>query len=133
MNESLLKQIKEFSILCVEDEDGIRKRLINTLEYYFDDIYEANCGNDGYDMYLLHNPTIVISDIQMNNGDGISLVKKIRENDINTKIVMLTAFSNEEYLLDLRNLNIYHYILKPLNSERLPQAILKCLDDKLAV
>ncbi|MCP4971818.1 MAG: DNA-binding response regulator [Arcobacter sp.] len=131
MNESLLKQIKEFSILCVEDEDGIRKRLINTLEYYFDDIYEANCGNDGYDMYLLHNPTIVISDIQMNNGDGISLVKKIRENDINTKIVMLTAFSNEEYLLDLINLNINHYILKPLNSERLQEAILKCLDDKL--
>lgn len=133
MNESLLEQLKEFSILCVEDEDGIRKRLVNTLEYYFDDIYEANCGNDGYDMYLVHKPTIIISDIQMNNGDGISLVKKIRKDDPDTKIIMLTAYSNEEYLLDLINYNIDHYILKPLNSEKLQEALLKCLGDKLNV
>ena len=35
MNEELLKELKDISILCVEDEDGIRDTIVNTLKYYF--------------------------------------------------------------------------------------------------
>ena len=131
MDETLLTQLKDFSILCVEDEDGIRKRLVNTLKYYVKDIFECNCGNDAYELYLEHKPNIVITDIQMNNGDGISLVKKIRKNDFNTKIIMLSAHNNEEYLMDLINLKIDHFILKPVNADKLLEGLLKSLEDKL--
>ena len=63
----------------------------------------------------------------MRDGDGVELVKKIRENDFETMLIMLTAHSNEEYLIDLINLNINHYILKPLNLTKLSEAFEKYL------
>ncbi len=131
MNEAIIKQLKDFSILCVEDEDGIRKRLINTLKYYFTDIYEAKSGNEAYDIYLEYKPNIIITDIQMNDGDGISLVRKIRTNDFYTKIIMLTAYSTEEYLFDLINYKIDHFILKPLNADALLEGIIQALGDEI--
>ncbi len=131
MNETLFTQLKDYTVLCVEDEDGIRKRLVNTLKYYFKEIYDCNCGNEGYDLYLEYKPNIIITDIQMQNGNGIDLVKKIRKKDFSTKIILLTAFSNEEYLMDLINLKVNHFILKPLNSEKLLEGLLASFEDKL--
>lgn len=131
MDETILNQLKKYTILCVEDEDGIRKRLVNTLKYYFDDVLEASNGEDGYDLYLEYKPDIVISDIEMPYKNGIELIQLIRKNDLNTIIIMVTAYSNEEYLLDLINLNVNHYILKPINSDNLLTGIIKGLGDKL--
>lgn len=131
MDDNLLEQLKNYSVLCVEDEDGIRKRVVNTLRYYFDDVLEASNGEDGYDLYCEYKPDIILSDIEMPAKNGIEMVKKIRERDLKTTIIMVTAYSNEEYLLDLINLNISHYILKPVNSENLLNGIIKGLGDKL--
>ena len=131
MNDNLLDELKDIPILCVEDEDGIRKIIVETLKYYFNDVYEAKDGNEGYELYLDYKPKIILSDIQMKNCDGIEFVKKIRENDSKTTIIMLTAYSNEEYLLELINLNINHFILKPLNLKKLNEALLKYLYKKL--
>lgn len=127
MNENLLEELRNIPILCVEDEDGIREVVVDTLKYYFDEVYEACDGDEAYEIYQDYRPKIVLSDIQMKNCDGIELVKKIREKDSNTTIIMLTAYSNEEYLLDLINLNVNHFILKPLNLKKLNEALLKYL------
>ncbi len=125
MDEILLEDLKNIPILCVEDEDGIRKTIVDTLKYYFDEVYEASDGNEAFEIYLEYKPKIILSDIQMKNCDGIEFVKKIRENDMSTTIIMLTAYSNEEYLVDLINLNVNHFILKPLNLKKLNTALLK--------
>ena len=131
MNEILLEELKNVSILCVEDEDGMRKVIVDTLKYYFDEVYEARDGNEAYEIYKDYNPKIILSDIQMKNCNGIDFVKKIRKDDLNTTIIMLTAHSNEEYLIDLINLNVSHFILKPLNLKKLNEALLKYLEKKL--
>ncbi|WP_320033471.1 response regulator [Halarcobacter sp.] len=125
MEKELLEELKQLSILCVEDEEGIRKVIVETLKYYFDEVYEAKDGNEAYEIYQDYKPKIILSDIQMKNCDGVELVKKIREDDLNTIIIMLTAYSNEEYLMELINLNISHYILKPLNAKKLNDALIK--------
>jgi len=127
MNVKSLEKLKEIPILCVEDEDGIRNTIATTLKYYFDTVYEARDGNEAFEIYQDYHPKIILTDIQMNNCNGIELVKKIRENDSSTAIIMLTAYSNEEYLLDLINLNINHFIIKPLNLKKLTEALLKYL------
>ena len=127
MNEELLKELKNISILCVEDEDGIRQTIVSTLKYYFKEVYEACDGNEGYELYEYYKPKIVLSDIQMKGCNGLELVKKIRQTDNETMIIMLTAYSNEEYLIELINLNINHFILKPLNLKKLNEALEKYL------
>jgi len=131
MTDSLLNQLKNFSILCVEDEDVIRKGIVNTLKYYFKDVLEASNGEDGYDLYVEYKPDIILSDIQMPKEDGISMVGNIRKDDLETIIVMITAYSSEEYLLQLINLNISHYIIKPVHSQNLLDGIVKALTPKL--
>jgi len=131
MNEILLEELKNIPILCVEDEDGIRKVIVDTLKYYFDEVYEASDGSEAYEIYKEYKPKIILSDIQMKNCDGVELVKKIRKEDSTTTIIMLTAYSNEEYLIDLINLNISHFILKPLNLKKLNEALLKYLNKSL--
>jgi DNA-binding response OmpR family regulator len=127
MNDELLKELKDISILCVEDEDGIREMVVSTLKYYFNEVYEACDGNEGYELYEYYKPKIVLTDIQMRDCNGLELVKKIREKDNDTMIIMLTAHSNEEYLMELINLNINHFILKPLNLKKLNVALEKYL------
>ena len=130
MND-IIEQLKNYTILCVEDEDGIRKRLVNTLKYYFAQVYEASNADDAYALYYEHKPTIIISDIEMPEKNGIELISDIRKNDLKTIVIMLTAYSSEEYLLSLINLNINHYILKPVVSESLLNGIVKAFGDKL--
>ena len=67
----------------------------------------------------------------MPKKNGIELISEIRKNDLNTIIIMLTAYSSEEYLLSLINLNINHYILKPVVSESLLNGIIKAFGDRL--
>lgn len=128
MNDELLKELKNIPILCVEDEDGIREVIVNTLSYYFDEVYEASNGQEAYELYEYYKPKIVLSDIEMSKGNGIEFVRKVRQNDRHTAIIMLTAYSNEEYLLDLINLNVNHFILKPLNHKKLIEALMKYLN-----
>jgi DNA-binding response OmpR family regulator len=130
MND-IIEQLKNYTVLCVEDEDGIRKRLVNTLKYYFAEVYEASNGEDGYELYYEYKPTIIISDIEMPKKNGIQMLTDIRKNDLSTIVIMLTAYSSEEYLLNLINLNINQYILKPVTSENLLNGIIKAFGNKL--
>lgn len=129
--ENIIEQLKNYTVLCVEDEEGIRKRLVNTLKYYFTEVYEASNGEEGYELYYEHKPNIIISDIEMPLKNGIEMISNIRKDDLSTIVIMLTAYSSEEYLLNLINLNINHYILKPVNSENLLNGIIKAFGDKL--
>jgi len=132
MSDVLVEQLKDISILCVEDEEGIRKVIVDTLKYYFNEVYEACDGEEAYEIYEEYKPKIILSDIQMKNVNGIDFVKKIRKHDQQTTIIMLTAHSNEEYLMDLINLNINHFILKPLNLKKLNIALEKYVNKNLS-
>ncbi len=130
MNEELLEIVRDLSILCVEDEKGVRKRLVNTLRFYFKNVYEADNGIEGYKIYESEDIDIIISDIDMPKSNGIELIKRVRKKDRDTPIIVLTAYSNEEYLMELINLHVNHFILKPANSTKLLEALENSLKSK---
>lgn len=111
------------TILCVEDEEGVRRRICNALAYYFKEVLEAKDGQVGLDLYYENSPDIILCDVEMPIMNGIEMIKKIRTEDMSTPIIILTAYSNEEYLMKLINLHVQHYILKPVNSEKLLEGI----------
>ncbi len=114
---------KKLTILCVDDEDGVRRRVSNALSYYFAEVLEASNGKMGLQLYAENLPDIILCDIEMPIMNGIEMIKEIRATDRTTPIIVLTAYSNEEYLMNLINLHVQHYILKPISSEKLLDGI----------
>ena len=129
----MLNRLKLLKILCVEDNKGVRKRLVNTLNFYFKEVVEADDGEEAFKIYQGLKPDAIITDIDMPNMNGITLVKKIRKKDSDIPIIILTAYSNEEYLLELINLKINHFILKPINAQKLQSALEDIFDKKADV
>ncbi|ABV66386.1 response regulator transcription factor [Aliarcobacter butzleri] len=119
---------KKYTILYIEDDDGVRNINSRFLNRMFNELYEAKDGEEGYALYKKYHPDIILTDIKMPKLDGISLTKKIRQKDKTTKIIISTAFSEKEYLIDAIELNIEKYIIKPLTSRNLMPALTKAIE-----
>lgn len=127
MDKSTLEKLKTLSILYVEDEEGIRKKIADSLRYYVAEVIEAVDGKEGWEFYKKHNPDIVFTDIMMPKIDGIELAKKIRSEDTSTPLVMVTAHTDKEYLLSAVELHLEQYIIKPINLRDLKKCLEKCI------
>ena len=123
-----MEKFKNYTILYIEDEDGVRKTNARFLNRMFKKLYEARDGLEGYELYKKYDPDIVLTDINMPKLDGISLAKKIRIYNQNIKIIISTAFSDKKYLLDAVELNLERYIIKPLTNRNLIPALNKAVE-----
>lgn len=122
-----MDRLKNFTILFAEDEPGIREATALTFRLLFKEVYVATDGNEAEALYRKKKPDIVLADIGMPGCGGLALARRIREEDQQTPIVMLTAHSDRDYLLEAANLQLDGYLLKPLNLDTLTEAMDKCL------
>ena len=115
--------VKEYDILFVEDEKAIRTNYVKYLQRYFKNVYEAEDGERAYEIYKAKKPHIMIIDINLPKLNGIDLLKKIREQDHSTKVLMLTSHTDTGYLLDAASLQLTKYLVKPISREDLRNAL----------
>ncbi len=121
------KDFSNYNLLYVEDDEGVRNVNLRILKRMFKNVYEGVNGQEGFAQYQKHRPDIIITDLKMPKLDGISLVKKIRKEDTKTKIIITTAFTDEQNLIDAVELDIVRYIVKPLNQRNLIPALEKAI------
>lgn len=81
-----------------------------------------DCSNVINDINGTH-PDVVLMDIEMPNGDGISGVKAIKKNFPTTLIIMQTVFEDEEKIFASLQAGAEGYILKNASAERITQSI----------
>ena len=123
-----MDKFKKYTILYVEDDEGVRTINARFLKRMFNELYLAVDGEEAYELYNKYSPDIILTDINMPRLNGIDLSKRIRENDSSVKIIISTAFSDKKYLLDAIELNLEKYIIKPLNSRNLLPALTKAVN-----
>ena len=121
MDNSIVKQLSNYTLLFVENESGIRKNFQEYFKLLFRDVFIAVDGLDGLEQYQKNSPDFIITDIKMPNMDGISMVKEIRQDDLKTPIVIISAHTDIDLLLESIPLNLIKYIVKPLNQEKLDE------------
>ncbi len=123
-----MKIVPEYSLLYVEDEALIRKMAVSFLRDFFYEIYEAEDGVEALRVYEAKKPDMIITDIKMPRMDGLAFCEKVRKRDRTTPVIILTAYSDTDYLLKATELNLVKYLIKPVEEEALLDAIGICIE-----
>ena len=127
----MLTRLKNYSILYVEDEPEIQKNIAEYLKNHFGAVYIASTGNEALIAYTKKQPDVVLLDINLPDIDGLSVATKIREDDSETKIIMLTAYTDKEKLLKATELKLSKYLVKPV-APKVFKETLKLLAEELS-
>jgi len=115
--------LSKYSLLYVENELHIRKMILDYLQEHFSIIYQANNGEEALSIYYDKRPDIIITDIEIPRMNGLEFAMNIRKNDDITPILITTEYTKQEYLLEAIELNITKYLIKPIQKEKLLEAI----------
>jgi len=125
----MLEKISDISVLVAEDEKQILEPMVEYLQLFFEDVYMARDGLNAYRIYEKNRPDIIISDIHMPHMDGLTMIEKIRKKDKKTKIIITTAHSEREKLLQAIKLHLVEYLIKPVQSDLLKEMLLSLVDE----
>jgi diguanylate cyclase (GGDEF)-like protein/PAS domain S-box-containing protein len=126
----ILTSSSDISILYVEDEPETREMVSRVLAMQLRSLqlYTAENGEAGLALYREHRPDIVITDFNMPLMDGIRMGNEIKSLNPEAIIIAVTAHSDTSYLLDAIETGISNYVLKPIDYDKLFEAIAKGIE-----
>lgn len=106
-------------ILIVEDEVMIREGLAKLIKSHTGHTVagEASNGQEGLILALRLRPELVITDIRMPVMDGLQMIEKLHDMNLNTRAVILSGYSEFEYAKKAIYYGVEDYLLKPLAAE----------------
>ncbi len=115
-------------ILIVEDEAAIRSGLIDVFVFHGFEVDSAEEGNDGLAKALSGKFDMILLDIMLPGIDGFEICNRIRQQDRDQAIIMLTAKTNDEDIIQGLSLGADDYVAKPFSVAQLVlrvQAVLR--------
>lgn len=111
--------MSKLKLLIVEDEQAILQGLVDVFIYHGFEVDSADDGKTGLEKALTGNYALILLDVMLPFIDGFSICNKIREQDKNQPIIMLTAKSSEEDIITGLTLGADDYIAKPFSIREL--------------
>ncbi len=110
------------TILCIEDVTELRQDIAEELQEAGYEVLQAGDGEQGLEMIVEHKPDLVLCDITMPRKDGLQLMKEVRDNFpllADMPIMLLSALSDQQRILDGLKQGADAYLTKPINFEYL--------------
>lgn len=121
-----------YKVIIVDDEDLIReglKTFVNWNDMGFTVAGEASNGNEAFDLIQNFKPHVVLTDIKMPCCTGIELMQKIKDSNINCKIVVLSGYDEFDYVKKALEVGAVDYLLKPIKFDKLIEVFSKIKTD----
>ena len=115
--------LKNSSILLVEDEEHLRASFAKVLLLYVNQVYTAGDGQEAFSIYQNEHPDIIITDIKMPKINGLELIKKIRKENHDIPIIVTSAYTDQDFLLESIKLSLIDYIVKPIKERDLTRLL----------
>ncbi len=110
---------RQIRILVVEDEEAIRTGLIDVLVFHGYETESAATGPDGLKKALTGQFDLILLDIMLPGMDGYAICEEIRAVDRNQPIIMLTAKTSDEEIIEGLKLGADDYVAKPFSIQQL--------------
>ena len=118
------KFLKTLRVLFVEDEEKLSKLLKNAIGDNFFKFSIAHDGEEGLELFEKIAPDVVITDINMPKMNGLEMAKAIKAIDKSVPIIILSAFSETEKLLNAIDVGVVKYLIKPFDPDELLEYII---------
>ncbi|GEM_PF-2135311 len=121
--DELMKLSQNLTVLYVEDDLLQRAEIAEILQDFFKVVILAKDGQEGLEKYLSYKeesgdyPDLLITDISMPKLTGIEMSKMVLDHNSEQLIIVFSAYNDVNYLLDLINIGIDSYLMKPMRSE----------------
>src|SRR5438132_6250222 len=112
-------------VLIADDHSVLRQGLVSLIGFEADMIVvaEASNGREAVDLWKQHRPEVTLLDLRMPELDGVGVIKQIRAEDENTRIVVLTTFDSDEDIYRAIQAGAKGYLLKDVPREALIDCI----------
>ncbi|WP_087064506.1 response regulator transcription factor [Intestinibacillus massiliensis] len=110
-------------LLIVEDEGDLRNALCEGLTKKGYLIDAASDGNEGYELAFVNHYDLILLDLNLPGMDGLALLKKIREHDLQQKVLILSARSDYGQRIEGLDLGANDYLVKPFDFGELEARI----------
>ena len=111
--------MKNINILYLEDDENLLKHTSDILEDFVANIYGVKNTIDAMKILLEKKVDVIISDILLENENGINFLKYIKSKDILIPAILTTAHTDTNYLIESIKLKVENYLLKPINIDEL--------------
>lgn len=114
-------------VLYVYDKNSSSKEILPILNDNLKKVFTAKNFEEAQKAYKKYSPCIIIIDDSFRDKKMINFLNEIRKSDIKTAFIVLTSNTSNKFLLELMELYISKYILKPFSQKELYDALNKCL------
>jgi YesN/AraC family two-component response regulator len=125
----LKELVKNMSLLYVEDNKDLSYANMQLFEDIFMHVDLAEDGKSALNLYREKEYDLVITDINMPKMNGLVMLKNIREINNTQAAIVVSAFSEVEYLSKMKELQINHFLTKPINSKHMINTIYRSIKD----
>jgi len=112
-------------IILVDDQPLFREGLRTLLSVHsdFEVVGEAANGEEAVRLAMIHQPAVVLMDLQMPVLNGVAATRRLQEEYPNCPVIVLTTFDDDEMVFDGLRAGALGYLLKDAPSEKLAEAI----------
>ncbi len=118
-----VEDLKIFStsqnLLIVDDAEDVQLLLKKKLSHLFKNVEIASDGKEALQKYEKGKYHIILSDIKMPKVDGIEFLKEIRKNDLEQKVIFMSAYNDSFYYNQLLNASANGFLFKPILMDKL--------------
>ena len=118
-----------YKILTVDDSKMVRFIIAKAFQPYGCEVYEAGNGADALATAEALLPDLIFLDITMADMNGLVVLEKMRETKAlkSTPVIMLTAESGRDNVLQIARLGVRDYLVKPFKEDQLVEKAGRCV------
>jgi DNA-binding response OmpR family regulator len=115
----LCSNCKDIKVLFVDDEKSIAKSIKSALGDYFEKFIVVSNGIEALKIFKKEHPDLLITDIMIPKMNGLELARAIKQSSPNFPIIIQSAYSDKDKLLDAISIGVKKYFIKPVDIDTL--------------
>jgi len=122
-----MKKITDFNnknLLLVDDDSPFRERMARAMEKKGFQVSQAEGVKKGIEAVKLACPGFAVVDLRLGDGNGLEVVKEIKKNGSDSRVIMLTGYGNISTAVEAVKDGAIDYLAKPADAEDVEKALL---------